>query len=208
MKPTHACGALAALTLAALTGCTSYYTERGAQALVNPGPLDGPEYRTEWKVADAKTSASGSAKVLFWVFTSGEPKYAEVPGSLGGGFFPTDRAIHKAKAAATYEACAKNNADALLGVTYSYKITDYFFTSVVDCTVQGFPATVTGVKLTEDKPVLIDSSKEVIRIKPHETLLDYSGLPKVGVYDYRGAPSAGPAAKKESSLPWPLSLFL
>ena len=25
---------------------------------------------------------------------------------------------------------------------------------------------------------------------------------------YRGAPSAGPAAKKESSLPWPLSLFL
>ena len=174
----------AALALLALTGCTSYHTERATQALVNPGPLNGPEYRTEWDISQKKVTAEGTAHVNFWVFTSGENKYADVPG-LNLGFFPTDRAIHKAKAAATYEACVQNKADALLGVTYSYKVTDYFFTSTVECTVQGFPATVTGLKLLEDKPVLIDKGKEVIRIKPHETLLDYSGAPKVGITDFR-----------------------
>ncbi len=196
-------GALA--TLAALTGCTSYYTERGAQPLVNPGALAGPQYHTDWKVSDTKTTAEGSAKVLFWVFTSGEPKYAEVPGS-SGGFLPTDRAIHKAKAAATYEACAKNGADALLGVTYSYKITDYFFTSVVECTVQGYPATIAGVRLLEDKPVLIDNTKQLIRVKPYEEITDLSGSPRIGIADYRKSQRSG-GASGESSLPWPLSLI-
>lgn len=151
---------LAGLALLAFTGCVSYHTERNTQALVNPGPMNGPEYRTEWEIAQKKVTAEGNARVNFWVFTSGENKYADVPG-FDLGFFPSDRALHMAKAAATYEACVRNNADALLGVTYSYKITDYFFTSTVECTVQGFPATVTGLKLLEDKPVLIDKNKEV-----------------------------------------------
>lgn len=199
--------ACAALGLIALTGCTSYYTERGAQPLVNPGALAGPEYHTDWQVADKKVSAEGSAKVLFWVFTSGEPKYAEVPG-FTAGIFPIDRAIYKAKAAATYEACAANKADALLGVTYSYKITDYFFTSVVECQVQGFPATITGVKIQEDRPVLIDKTKELIRVKPYESIQDLSGTPRIGVYDYRGAKSSVGGAAATSDYPWPLSLFM
>lgn len=199
--------ACSALGLIALTGCTSYYTERGAQPLVNPGALSGPEYHTDWKVSDKKVTAEGSAKVLFWVFTSGEPKYAEVPG-FTAGIFPTDRAIYKAKAAATYEACAANGADALLGVTYSYKITDYFFTSVVECQVQGFPATISGVKLVEDRPVLIDKTKELIRVKPYESILDLSGTPRIGVYDYRGAQTSGGTTAAASDKPWPLSLFM
>ncbi len=184
---------LAGLALLALTGCTSYHTERATQALVNPGPMGGPEYRTEWDVSPKKVTAEGTARVNFWVFTSGESKYADVPG-LNLGFFPTDRALYKAKAAATYEACVANKADALLGVTYSYKITDYFLISTVECTVQGFPATVTGVKLLEDKPVLIDKTKEVIRIKPHETLIDCSGTPKIGITDYRTSGTTSPSA--------------
>lgn len=190
---------LATLALVALTGCTTYYTERSTQALVNPGPMSGPEYRTEWEVSQKKVTAEGSASVNFWIFTSGENKYASVPG-LNLGFFPSDRAIHKAKAAATYEACVQNKADALLGVTYNYKVTDYFFTSIVECTVQGFPATVTGVKLLEDKPVLIDKGKEVIRIKPYETLLDYSGAPKVGITDFRSAAPTSSGLKSAGGL--------
>lgn len=199
--------ACAALGLIALTGCTSYYTERGAQPLVNPGALAGPEYHTDWQVADKKVSAEGSAKVIFWVFTSGEPKYAEVPG-FTAGIFPIDRAIYKAKAAATYEACAANKADALLGVTYSYKIIDYFFTSVVECQVQGFPATITGVKIQEDRPVLIDKTKELIRVKPYESIQDLSGTPRIGVYDYRGAQTSVGGGAAASDYPWPLSLFM
>lgn len=164
---------LAMLSLAALTGCTAYYTERGAQAMINPSSANGPVYKTDWEVSPKRTKAEGTARVLFWVFTSGEPKYAEVPG-LNLGFFPTDRAIYKAKAAATYEACTKNNADALLGVTYNYKITDYFFVSTVECEVQGFPAKVSGVSILEDKPVLVDKDKTLIRLKTYETPEDYS----------------------------------
>lgn len=164
---------LAGLALLALTGCTSYYTERGAQAQVNPAPEAGPTYRPEWEIMDKRIKAEGSAHVVLWLFTSGESKFAEVPGSKLS-ISPTSRAIHLAKAAATYTACEKSNADALLGVMYRYKVTDFFFTSTVECEVTGYPATMTGLKMREDQPVLVDKDKAIIRIKPWETLIDCS----------------------------------
>lgn len=186
------------LATLALAGCTSYYTERGAQSQVDPYPTLPPGYRTEWNVAEQRTKAEGSARVWFWFFTSGDPKHAEVPG-LNMPFFPSDRAIYRAKAAATYNACEQANADALLGVSYKYTVTNYFFTSKVECEVVGFPATITALKFREDQPVLIDKSKEIIRIKPWERLIDCSGTPKVGVVDYRGATANEAPANNSSS---------
>ena len=129
------CAVLAVVALATLTGCVSYYTETETQALVNPAAGTNPVYRTEWDIKTNKVSADGSARILFWIFTSGEPKYADIP--CHSGFFPTDRAVYKAKAAATYTACTNSKSDALLGAIYNYKITNYFFTSTVELAARG-----------------------------------------------------------------------
>lgn len=164
---------LAGLALLALTGCTSYYTERAAQSQIDPYAVGTEGYVTEWNIADKRTSAKGTARVLFWVFTSGEPKYADVPDSLPA-FWPTDRAINKAKAAATYTACEQTKADALLGVAYKYKVTDYFFTSTVECEVIGFPANVKGLKIPDSKAVLINADQKIMRLSPWEKLEDHT----------------------------------
>lgn len=199
---------LAGLALVALTGCTSYYTERGAQAQIDPHAEFAPGYRTEWNVAESRTKAEGSASVWFWFFTSGEPRYAEVPG-LNMPFLPTGRAIYRAKAAATYNACEQAGADALMGVSYKYTVTDYFFTSKVECEVVGFPATISAIKIIEDQPVLIDDTKELIRIKAWENLIDCSGTPKIGVMDYRGATTktSGKASGSVLSSIFPFNLL-
>lgn len=164
----------AGLALLALTGCTSYYTERGSQAQLDPWAITPDGYRSEWAIAEQRTSAKGSARVLFWVFTSGDAKYANVPGCKWS-FWPSDRAVNLAKAAATYNACEKSNADALLGVAYKYKVTDYFFTSTVECEVVGFPANVTALKFPESKPILLTPEQKIVRLHPWETLEDYTG---------------------------------
>jgi hypothetical protein len=156
-----------------VTGCVSYHTERDTQSIVNPSADQGPTYRTNWKIEQKRTSATGSARVWFGLFVSGDAKYANVPG-WNMGFLPSDRAVSKAKAAATYAACEQTNADALLGVAYKYKMTDYIIFSTVDCEVEGYPAKVTGLTLQDTKPVLIDDGKKVIRMKTYETLEDYT----------------------------------
>lgn len=159
--------------IAMLTGCVSYHTERDTQSVINPSAEEGPKYNTEWKIDQTRTTAKGSAKVWFGLFVSGEAKYANVPG-WNLGFFPTDRAVNKAKAAATYNACEQTKADALLGVAYKYKVTDYFFFSTIDCEVVGYPANITGLTLQEHQSILIDEGKKIVRMKPWEVLQDYT----------------------------------
>ena len=164
----------AGLALAMLmTGCVSYHTERNTQAVVNPSAEAGPKYRTEWDISQTRTKANGSATVWFGLFVSGDAKYADVPG-WNVGFLPSDRAVSKAKSAATYVACENTKADALVGVAYKYKVTDYFFYSVVDCEVVGYPAQITGIKVQEHQSILIDEGKKIVRMEPWETLQDYT----------------------------------
>ncbi len=168
---------IASVALMALTGCTTYYAERNTQDQVSLLPQSGPYYRSEWQISDTRTKALGTARVWFGFLTSGEPKYADVPG-LNLPFFPTDRAIYRAKSAATYNACEQTKADALLGVAYKYMVTNYLIFSTVECEVVGYPARVAGMKLLEDHPVLVDDTTKVIRIKPWETLTDCSSAKK------------------------------
>ena len=156
-----------------MTGCVSYHTERNTQAVVAPSAEAAPKYRTEWNISQSRTTASGSARVWFGLFVSGDAKYANVPG-WNVGFLPTDRAVNKAKSAATYVACENTKADALLNVAYKYKVTDYIIFSNVECEVVGYPAQITGVKLQENQSYLIDEGKKVIRMKTWETLENYT----------------------------------
>lgn len=160
-----------ALTALALVGCTSYHTERGAQSRVEPAALAGPEYNTEWTTGEERVTGEGTARVLFWVFNTGDGKYAEVPG-FNIALLPTATAIQDAKAAATYDACEKHGADAILGAVYHYTVTSGLFWKTVECQIEGYPANITGVKLLDSKPVLIDKDAQVVRIKPSEQIID------------------------------------
>lgn len=182
---------LAGMALVALTGCTSYYTDQAAQAQVAAVPSAGPEYRTEWKIADQRVKADGNAKSWFGIFTSGDSKFAELPG-LNVSFFGTSHAIYRAKASATYTACEQAKADALLGASYRYCVTNYLFFSTVKCEVLGYPATITGLEPRENKLVLIRNDQKIVRLKPWETVEAPKGV---------NAPSSGNApADGEASI--------
>ncbi len=174
MKRVRGCAwAVLAFMMLAGSGCVSYYTEAGSQNLVAPEYLGGPNYYTQYEVSPTKVKASGTSKVWFWLFTSGDPKYADIDyGSFWDCFWPSRYAVNRAKSAATYDACEKAKADHLLAATYRYVVTNYFFVSTVKCEVSGFPATGTGVKWVERKPILIEKNKEIIYVEPHEVVSD------------------------------------
>lgn len=188
---------IAAVALFAFAGCTSYHTDRATQAQVEPVSYAGPGYHTEWKVADQRAKGEGCARAWFGIWTSGDSKYADVPG-LHVPFFARDRAILRAKSSATYNAIEQTKADALLGAAYKYTVTNCLFFTTVKCEVVGFPADVTGVKLHEDQPVLVDKTKEIIRIKPWERVT----VPQL---EYRN--ESAPAAASPSAPPLLKLLF-
>jgi len=160
---------LAGTALLALTGCVSHHTDRGAQAMATPVSEGGPAYHTNWDVARTRTSANASAGVILGIFTTGEGLYAKTP-TLFPGFLPLGTAIEDAKAAATYKACNAAKADALLGAIYDYQVRDYFFVKWIDCSVRGYPAVMTSVEITKDKPVLIGKDQQLVRIGIDESL--------------------------------------
>ena len=166
------CGTLALLG----TGCVSYYTEAGAHANVEPSPQDGPGYNTQFAVSDQKVKAEGAAKVWFWLFTTGEPKFAaiETKDHFFGPLSPTRVAVNKAKAAATYAAVDKAQADCLFGTIYRFKVTDYFFVSTIECEATGFPGTMTGIEFIKNRAILLDENQKLLKIPSDTRLENYS----------------------------------
>ncbi len=158
-----------AATLAA--GCTTYHTDRGAQAHEAPTALMGPYYHTDWEVSPTRITATSKAGVLFgWLLLS-DGKDAKLPSTPADHFFPSSRSIYAAKSDATYNALTNAKADDLLGAIYQYEHTNYLWIyQTTKCTVQGFPATMKGVKIIEDKPVVINNDQQIIRINAWDNL--------------------------------------
>ena len=73
-----------------------------------------------------------------------------------------------------YQACEISSADQILGATFEYKITDYFFYAKVECTAKGFPATALSVKMLEKQPIILNSWQRVEYLKPYEVPNVYS----------------------------------
>lgn len=164
-------GALLGLSLIG-AGCTSYYNEAGAHLLEDPNPGVSPAYKTDYAVGE-RVKATGSAKVWFWFFTSGDAKYTTLPNEgIWGWLSPTRSAINRAKSAATYSALNTTQADCLLSASYRYAVTDYFFVSTITCEVRGFPATATKVTPVENrKPIVLEQGQTIHYLEPHERLL-------------------------------------
>jgi len=164
------------------SGCVSHYRDAGADYLTRPESVSRAPYYTEYRISQKKVSGQGEASVLFWLFQFSDGKYCQlglVPNlsifsQIAEVFSPTQRAIFNAKSSAMYKACETSSADQILGATFEYRITDYFFYAKVECTANGYPATATGVKMLDRQPVILNNWQKVEYLKPHEIPRVYS----------------------------------
>ena len=158
-----------------LSGCTTYYKDAGADSLARPKGVDRVPYYTEYEIGD-KIAGDGEATVILFLFQASDGKTCETAASPGASMFkklselisPTQKTITNAKGSALYDACEKSGADHILGTTFQYEVTDYFFWSTVKCRVAGFPATATAVKMQTEQPIILNQWQKVEYIKPHE----------------------------------------
>ena len=88
---------------------------------------------------------------------------------------PSQKAVRNAKSTALYNACENNEADQILGATFDYKITDFLFFTRVECTVKGFPASVRGVELQQQKPIILNEWQKIEYLSSTEEPKVYSG---------------------------------
>ena len=159
-----------------LSGCTTYYRDAGADFLTRPESVSHAPYYTEFDHQNKLVKAKGEAAVLFGIFHIAENKRClsvlnpnlSIFSIIDDIISPTYKAVFNAKSIALYNACAENNADQLLGVTFDYVVKDYFFFATVDCTVKGFTAKVKGIKMIEKKPIIINKWQKIEYVAPYE----------------------------------------
>ena len=162
----------------AATGCVSHYRDAGADYLSRPSNVSLIPYYTVYDVSQTRVSGQGKAAVFFWLFQSTDGKYCQLGAApdlsifsqIAEVFSPTQRAIFNAKSSALYQACESSSADQILGATFEYKITDYFFWANVECSVRGFPATVKNVKMLDSndkQPIILNTWQKIEYIDPH-----------------------------------------
>ena len=160
-----------------LSGCTTYYRDSGVDYLSRPQSVGNAPYYTEYKLEEKQIQAEGNAAVLFGILQIAENKQClsvvnpnlSVFSILNDLLSPTYKAVSNAKNIALYNACVQHNADQLLGATFDYIVKDYLFFAKVQCTVKGFPAKIKGVKMIEQRPIIINKWQKIEYVKPHET---------------------------------------
>ena len=181
---------LAALTvfsgviLSAMSGCISYHKEAGIDYLERPQPAGSIKYITKYQVDQQKISGTGESSVLFGVFQFSEGKFCKLNKDPHLSIFslleewisPTHRAVTNAKNAALYNACENNQADQILGATFEYTISNYFFYASVKCFAKGFPARAEKIELLDKQPVIINNWQKIEYIPAESTMpVNYSG---------------------------------
>jgi len=159
-----------ALLGAVACGCTS------VQVVKDYGYLNDPQakmtdvsnnpYYIDYSVDAARVSATGNSSCWFWFFSSDDGCKMSSPG------FTFDSGLSAAKDSATFKAVEDAKCDALMGCIYQYTKTSKWLGiyKETSCEVKGFPAHVKSIKLIEDRPVVIEKDKQIIRLKPWETL--------------------------------------
>lgn len=175
------CGAVA--VIAGVTGCSTTYREAGADYLSRPKDAGSIPYYTEFSVSPRRVESKGNATVILGFFQISEGKQCligsdpnlSVWSKIMEYFSPTQMAINNAKGAAVYNACERHNADQVLGASFEYKISNYLIFASVECTVKGFPATVTSVKVLAPKPIVLNEWQRVEMVPDGVNVKDSSG---------------------------------
>ena len=161
---------VAAVCGIALAGCTSVQVVKDYGYLNDAQDkmtdLSSNPYHIDYDVAPERVTAEGMSTCWFWFFASDDGVKMSSPG------FTFDSGLAAAKDSATFKAVENAKCDALMGCIYQYTKTSKWLGIYKEnkCEVKGFPANVKSINLIQDRPVLIDKDKQVIRLKPWEQL--------------------------------------
>ena len=148
-------------------GCASIdtYREDDVDGLKYLTDQSGNPYYIDYSVGADRVQGAGKSTCWFWFFGGNDGRHLNPPGFGIGG-------IQTAKESATFDAVETAKADTLVGAQYRYTCTSKWLGiyKEVSCEVRGFPAFVKGVKMIEDRPVVLDKDHQIIRLKNWEKL--------------------------------------
>lgn len=178
---------LAAVVLGALTmmtGCTAVNTSDAGNMTINPATV-GPicDYRPVYEIASQeRVGGEATVHALFGLFVwggDGVADYADMTSEDDGifaKFLPNARA--KGAKAAFYDACAKNQCDALVSARYVIKETNYIVYARYNISIKGYPVVQKGIEEVRTVPYYIDSKGDIRPLK--EFIKFHNVLPESG----------------------------
>ncbi len=142
MKKLMMAAALAALA----TGCISVNKNDGGEACLQPTIVKDIVHE-KYKVGTTPVTATESVNVLFNFISWGKTAthYAD---AAPYRFFDK---IGLVKNGAYANACDQAKCDSIVGSRYNVRVEDYFVFKKLSCEITGYPATITGVELIENK---------------------------------------------------------
>ena len=145
MKKVVMIAALAALAC----GCVSTRKNDGGDASLQV-PVVKDIIHEKYEIKNETVTGEESLNVLFGLIVWGKTAthYAD---AAPFRFFDK---IGEAKNGAYANACDKAKCDAIVGAHYKVRIEDYFVFKKLTCEIFGYPATLKGVELIENKSIL------------------------------------------------------
>ena len=144
MNKVMACAVVAAIAC----GCISVNQNDGGSACRKPC-IATDIVHEKFTVADQTVSAEDQLNCLFGLICWGSTATHIADAVCGQSPFPN--AIDKAKNGAYANACDVAKCDQVVGAKYKVTTEDYYVFKTVKAEITGYPATLTGVELIENK---------------------------------------------------------
>ena len=137
---------MVAAVAALACGCVSTHKNDGGDANLQI-PVVKDVVHEKYDVASSPVAATESLNVLFGLIVWGKTAthYAD---DAPFRFFDK---IGEAKNGAYANACDQANCDSIVGAHYKVRIEDYFVFKKLTCEINGYPASLKGVELIENK---------------------------------------------------------
>lgn len=136
---------MVAAVAALACGCVSVHQNDGGNDCRKPC-IAKDIVHEKFTVADQTVSATDQINCLFGIICWGsQAKHVAdvVPFGFGG--------LYKAKNGAYAIACDEANCDQVVGTKYKITVDDYFVFKKIKAEITGYPATLTGVEVIENK---------------------------------------------------------
>ncbi len=169
-----------ALTGAILSGCTTHYKDVSGDYLRSPVGTADSAYYTQYEIGQKKVEGRGRAIVVLGFMHFGDNKSCQMGTNpnltfldlLLNCFSPTKRAVENAKGSSLYDICESNQADYLVGATFSYTVYNALIFSEINCKTTAFPAYLKKIDVAT--PVILDKDQRIEYVNPNYPLKDFS----------------------------------
>ena len=139
---------MAAVVAAVACGCITNVKNDGGDACLQPSVVKDIVHE-KFTVADKTVSAQDKINCLFGFISWGSTATHFADAVCGQG--PFMNAVGRAKNGAYANACDAAKCDQIVGAKYKVTTEDYFVFKKIQAEISGYPASLTGVELIENK---------------------------------------------------------